>query len=240
MKPLDIIKQAEEARFEDENGYIEEFKMLPPLTPEEFRQLEARIPCPLPSETRELLEYCRGFDGVLESIDFSGLYPEFGMEEVFPHGVPIAHDGFGNYWVVDLSVQTETWSPIFFVCHDAPVVVFQTDNLAHFISEVIKLGHPPWKSEISDVHETFHERIWRENPGLLTCQQGLQSGDPDLVKFAENLDDSWWMIDLREAAIGDGFSWGRYGPATVNRRFGEKRIFAVQKKKTLLQRMFNR
>jgi hypothetical protein len=215
MKPLDIIKQAEETRFEDENGYIEEFKMLPPLTPEEFRQLEARIPCPLPSETRELLEYCRGFDGVLESIDFSGLYPEFGMEEVFPHGVPIAHDGFGNYWVVDLSVQTETWSPIFL-----SATMLRWSCFKPTIWPILSAKSSNW--------------------ALLTCQQGLQSGDPDLVKFAENLDDSWWMIDLREAAIGDGFSWGRYGPATVNRRFGEKRIFAVQKKKTLLQRMFNR
>jgi hypothetical protein len=240
MKPLDIIKEAEGTRFEDEDGYFEEFKLLPPLTPGELQQLEARIPCPLPPGVRVLLEYCRGFDGVLESIDFSGLYPEFGMEEIFPHGVPIAHDGFGNYWVVDLTAQSETWGPIFFVCHDAPVVVFQTDSLAHFISEVIKLGHPPWKSEINDVHETHHARIWRENPGLLTYEQGLQSGDPDLVKFAEGLDDSWWVIDFREAATGDGFSWGRYGPATVITRYSDKRIFAVQKKKTLLQRIFKK
>ena len=143
LKPIDVIKQAEGSRLEDEDGHIEELRLLPPLTPDEFGQLEARIPCPLPSEVRDLLEYCRGFDGVLESIDFSGLLPEFGMEEIFPHGVPIAHDGFGNYWVVDLHAHSATWGPIFFACHDAPVIVFQTNSLAHFISEVIKLGYPP-------------------------------------------------------------------------------------------------
>lgn len=238
--PLDILKKAEGTRFVDEDGNIDALKLLPPLSPEELSELKAAIPCPLPSEARELLEYCRGFDGVLESIDFSGLLPGFGMEEIFPHAVPIAHDGFGNYWVVDLTAESTTWGPIFFVCHDAPVIVFQTDSLAHFINEIIKLGSSPWRSEINEVHENHHDRIWRENPGLLTFDQGMQSADSDLKAFARSLDDSWWLIDLRDAKVGDGFSWGRYGPATVNKRFGEKRIFAYQKKKSILQRIFNR
>ena len=238
--PLDILKKAEGTRFKDEDGNFDEFKLLPPLSQDEFRQLEDGIPCPLPSEIRELLEYCRGFDGVLESIDFSGLMPEFGMEEVFPHAVPIAHDGFGNYWVVDLTAESTTWGPIFFVCHDAPVIVFQTDSLAHFIDEVIKLGNSPWRSEINEVHENYHDKIWRENPGLMTVEQAMQSADADLKAFARSLDESWWMIDLREPKVGDGFSWGRYGPNTVIKRYEEKRIFAIQKKTSLLQRLFKR
>ena len=240
MAPLDVIKKAEGSRFEDEDGNIHALKLLPPLSPEELGELEDAIPCPLPSEARELLEYSRGFDGVLESIDFSGLLPGFGMEEIFPHAVPIAHDGFGNYWVVDLTAQSTTWGPIFFVCHDAPVIVFQTESLAHFINEVIKLGNSPWRSEINEVHEIHHDKIWRQNPGLLTVAQGRQSADADLKTFAQSLDDSWWMMDLRQAKVGDGFSWGRYGPATVNKRFGEERIFAIQKKKSLWQRILNR
>jgi hypothetical protein len=240
VKPVDTIKNAAGTPFEDEDGNIEKLKVLPPLTPEEFRELENGIPCTLPDDARELLEYSRGFDGILESIDFSGLLPGFGMEEIFPHAVPIAHDGFGNYWVVDLTAQSTTWGPIFFVCHDAPVIVFQTNSLAHFIDEVIKLGNSPWISEINEVHEKHHDKIWHQNPGLLTVEQGRQSADLDLKTFAQSLDDSWWMIDLREAKVGDGFSWGRYGPGTVIRRFGEKRIFAIQKKKSLWQRILNR
>ena len=240
MNPVDIIKSVEGTRFVDEDGNVETLKLLPPLVPGELSELEAAIPCPLPSEARELLEYCRGFDGVLESIDFSGLLPGFGMEEIFPHAVPIAHDGFGNYWVVDLIARSTTWGPIFFVCHDAPVIVFQTDSLAHFIDELIKLGNSPWRSEINEVHEIHHDNIWRQNPGLLTVEQVRQSADGDLKTFARSLDDSWWMIDLREAKVGDGFSWGRYGPNTMIRRFGAKRIFAIQKKKSILQRIFKR
>jgi len=58
----------------------------------------------------------------------------------------------------------------------------------------------------------------------------MTSSDADLKTFAETLDESWHLIDLRSPKIGDGFSWGRYGAATVNKRFGEKRIFAYQKK----------
>jgi hypothetical protein len=40
-------------------------------------------------------------NGPLESMDFGGLPEGFGLEEIFPHALSVAHDGFGNYWVAD-------------------------------------------------------------------------------------------------------------------------------------------
>ena len=241
MKAIDILKKAEGTKFEDEDGEITELTLLPPLNDEELSQLASQLPCPLPEGVRSLFTYSRGFDGVLESIDFSGgLTAGFGMEEIFPYAIPIAHDGFGNYWIVDITKDSTTWGPIFFACHDAPVIVFQTQSLAHFISEVIRFGNPPWESEIDDVHEKHHFRIWKENPGMLTHAQCIDSEDDDLVAFAQSLGDDFLICDLRNPQVGDGFSWGRYGPRTVLKRFGDKRIFAYQIRSSFWQRLFGK
>src|SRR5262249_15618295 len=118
------------------------------------------------------------------------------------------------------------------------VIVYQAETLDHFIGELIKLAKSPWQSEISEVHEDLSYRIWRKNPGVLTHSQCVTSSDASLQAFAGTLDESWEFIDLRCPKTGDGFSWGRYGSRTTNRRFGDERIFAYQKK-TLKQRFLD-
>ena len=166
----------------------------------------------------------------LSHIDLSGLDAGFGLEEVFPHALSIAEDGCGNSWVLDLTSDAKTWGPIFYACHDAPVVVYQTDSLAHFIEEAVKVSSQAVRSEMDAVHEELATRIWLENPGATSFEECADSQDEDLKGFALSLDTSYEFIDLRRAKLGDGFSWGRYGSRTVNKRFGEKRIFAYQRK----------
>jgi SMI1 / KNR4 family (SUKH-1) len=230
MNPIiDFLKQTEGTVFVNEDGYKSDFKLKPPLTETELLAFETRLPCPLPDEMGELLRFARGFDGVLDGIDFVD-WEGFGMEDIFPHARKLAADGYGNYWVVDLTHESKSFGPIFYACHDAPVVVYQTDSLLHFIREVVRFGNKPWQSEIDEVHETFSNRIWRENPFVLTFTQCLATADADLKAFAESLDESWEFVDLRDPKLGDGYSWGKYGPKTLNRRYGDKRIFARQMK----------
>ena len=246
MRPLDVVKQAEGTQLQDKSGGVTTLKLLPPLSDAEIRVIESNIPCPLPEEARELFSYCRGLEGAfgddVQEVDFSGsgLEDRFGMEEVFPHAVPIVHDGAGNFWVVDLLSDSTCWGPIFYACHDAPVIVYQTDSLAHFITELLRLGNPPWESALAQVHDEHDGRIWMENPGVTSHEQCLRSGDADLEAFARSLDETWLFVDLRRPRLGDGFSWGRYGADTLNRRFGEKRIFAYQQRKSFWQRVLGR
>jgi len=228
---IDLLKRTNGTTFVNEDGVEGHFALLSPMSVSELAKLESTLPCRLPPDMRELLQFASGFDsgGALEEIRFDAS-DGFGMEDIFPHALPLAADGFGNYWIVDLTRESITWGPIFYACHDAPVIVYQTDSLLRFVEEVIRFSGKPWKSELDDVHEELSTRIWRENPDVLTREQALSGGDPNLIRFAESLDDSWLFVDLRNPKLGDGFSWGRYGPKTLNRRFGEERIFAYQKK----------
>jgi len=230
LTPLELVQQAEGRKLVNEDGEVELLKLLPPLGAEELAGLETRIPCPLPAEARELPAYSRGFEnGPVESVDFSGLI-DFGMEEIFPCPIPIAHDGFGNYWVVDLTSGCRAWAPVIYVCHDPAVIVFQSASLAEFIEELLKLGNPPYKSALDEVHETAAFAVWNDLSGMRAAGELQDAADVAHRDFAAGLGGDWLIADLRNAAVGDGFPWGRFGPRTANRRMGEERVFAIQRK----------
>jgi hypothetical protein len=95
------------------------------------------------------------------------------------------------------------------------VVLYQSAALSDFLSELFKGRQPPHKSLIDDVHEDKLFEIWRKNPGVQAHEQAAQSKNPALRAFGETLDPTFEIIDLRAAAIGFGFPWGRYGANTV-------------------------
>lgn len=233
MNPfIDLLERNRSTVFVNEDGITDRFDLLPGLNEHELAEFEASLPCAIPNDIRELLRFARGahLGGGLEEIWFADRSGGLGLEQIFPHALLVAADGCGNYWVVDLTSESKHWGPVFYACHDAPVIVYQTEGLLHFIEEAIRSGNEPWKSEIDDVHEQLADRIWTQNPGVMDFQSCVESSDGDVRGFAESLDATWQFIDLRNAKIGDGFSWGRYGPKTEVRRFGNKRIFAYQKK----------
>ena len=231
MNPIiDFLMQTERTVFINEDGVRSEFKLLPPMSVQELDVLSSSIPCATPPEILELLRFARGFNGTwLDEIDF-GCAGSFGLEDIFPHTIELARDGSGNSWIVDLTKESQSWAPIFYACHDAPVIVYQTDSLLHFVQEIIRGGNNPWKSEVNDVWGHLSDLIWADNPSVLSFAHCINSVDQDIKAFAESLDETWLFIDLRNPVLGDGFSWGRYGPKTVLKRFGENRLFAYQKK----------
>ena len=107
-------------------------------------------------------------------------------------------------------------------------------------SSPIDAATPPHASAIDDVHEDRRFEVWRKNPGVLDHATCLASDDAALAAFARELDPSFQVVDMRAPEVGFGFSWGRYGPRTEVRRFGDRRIFAVRKPDGLLARLFRR
>jgi cell wall assembly regulator SMI1 len=238
MSLLELIKAAEGMQIIDEDQNSDTLKLLPGLSDEEISTLERKLLAAIPSDVKALLAYTSGFEnGPLESVDFTGAL-SFEMEELFPHGRPIAHDGFGNYWVIDLTSGSTEWGPIFFACHDPPVIVYQAANLLHFMEDVIRYSNPPHKADLDEVHEKYSMKVWKQNPGVLSREECAKSKDMQLRAFAESLGGMFQIIDLRNPKLGDGFSWGRYGPQTVVRRHGQERIFAYEVRKSVFGKLF--
>ena len=242
MKPVEIVRAALATQLTDDDGNDVSLELLPPLTQAEIDAFAGTLPCPLPADIRELLAMCRGLEGgAPDFLAFTGDPEALGLEEIFPHGLTIAGDGFGNFWVVDLVPESSTYGPIYFACHDPPVILYQSPDLAQFLVELFKCSQPPHESLVNDVHEDRLFNVWGTNPGVRTQAECAASEDADLRAFAATLDPSFEIVDLRGAKVGFGFSWGRYGPGTLVRRFGSLPLFAYQKpekKPGLLKRLF--
>jgi cell wall assembly regulator SMI1 len=229
IDPIEEIERARSAELVDEDGKPVVLTVEPGVPASEVAALEAELGLALPRELRTLLAYTAGLDGVLDCIDFSGRVLSFEDRDIFPAGLPIAHDGFGNHWVADLTTGERDVARVFFACHDAPVVLYQSPSVGHFLHEAIRMCVPPHASLVDDVHEDRLFRVWRENPGVLAQPEAAASGDERLAAFAATLDDDFQLVDLRDVPIGMGFSWGRYGPRTEVRRHGEHRLFAYRR-----------
>ena len=167
MTAIEHIKAAQQSKLVDEDGDQVSLELLPPLAGEEMASLQERLGQPLPDELRMILTFCSGIDGCLAGVDFTGASMSFAQVEIFPNGLPIAADGFGNYWVLDLTPETTQVAPVFFACHDPPVILYQSADMASFLSEVCRTYTPPHKSLVDDVHEDRLFEVWRRNPGVV-------------------------------------------------------------------------
>jgi cell wall assembly regulator SMI1 len=239
MDPVKAIRHAQSTALVDEDGDEVVLALGPGLAAAEIETLRAELGVPLPHELRALLEHTARIDGALETIDFTGRALSFGGDELFPSGLPIAHDGYGNHWVLDLTPDEAASAPVFFACHDPAVVLFQSPDLGHFLHETFRMYVPPHASLVDDVHEDRLFHVWRTNPGELDHAAAL-AGDESLRAFAAELDERFAFVDLRAPEIGMGFSWGRFGPRTEVRRHGYERLFAFarpEKRPGLLRRL---
>jgi SMI1 / KNR4 family (SUKH-1)/6-bladed beta-propeller len=239
MTLAEMVRNAHDSPASTADGRPIQLHLGSPLSPTEMEVFAARLPCALPHEVRELLELCRGIEGSpLATIDFTGQTLPFEYPEVFPHGLPIAADGYGNFWVIDLMPRRTEWGPVYFASHDPPVILYQSDSLSAFLTEVFKLLVPPYESLIDDVHDDRLFQIWGTNPGVRDYQSCMASSDRLIADFAADLGPAYEIVDLRNAPIGFGFSWGRYGPKTVVRRAGDQAVFAYKKNVSWVRRLF--
>lgn len=239
----DTLREVAGRRLVDMDGEVTILELEPPATDEQIRQLEASVPGPLPGEIRQALYVTTGFaNGPLESFSLLDL-EGFALEEAFPHPYSIAHDGYGNYWMLDLLPNTTDWGPVFYACHDPPVIAYQSPTLEAFVRDVVALAPDDPRSPIDQVHEGV-SRIWHDRTGVVPQPTALISPDPVIREFAASLPPDALIADLRQARLGDGFAWGRHGPRTTICRHGTERIWAVlpppPKPPGLLSRLFGR
>ena len=227
-----MIEAALARDLRDEDGDPVVLELAPPAGAEEIAALEAELGLPLPRELHGLLRRTRGVAGAPLELDFTGAAMAFGGEDLFPAGVPVAADGLGNFWVADVRPGAEL-APVFFACHDPPVVVLEARSLAAFLEDVVALLVPPHASRLRDAHLRGFESA------PIPRDEAL-AGDPVLAAFAAGLGEDDVVVDLRDAAPGTGFEWGVHGPGTEVRRDGYAPVFAVAAPPPWRRRWFGR
>ncbi|HEX8206230.1 MAG TPA: SMI1/KNR4 family protein [Solirubrobacteraceae bacterium] len=225
---LATIEHARRADLVDLGGNAVVLELGPPAPPDAIAALEAERGFPLPRELRSLLGRAATFEGLPMYVDFSGGFP-FEYEPGFPAGLPIAADGFGNFWVADLTPQDVDTVPVFYAAHDPPVILFQSASVGDFLHELFRMFVRPHESAVDAVHDDRPFSVWSRNPGLVAQADALASDDAAIRAFASELDERFVLVDLREADVGMGFSWGRHGADTEVRRHGYERLFAYAK-----------
>lgn len=219
------LRVAATSRLVDEDGHAVPLELLPGLSGTEIATVQDEYPVPLPDELVRLMEFTSGAPALL-GLDLTGRSHSIEISELLPAGHPLAADGFGNFWMLDLTPDTTDVAPVFFACHDAPVLLYQAPDLASFVDQLVRCYEPPHRSLIDDVHEDRLFHVWRDRPGAVPQPEAAVSPDAALREFAETLDASWTIVDLRRREVGMGVAWGRHGPRTRLARHGWDRIFA--------------
>lgn len=225
MTLVDLLASAAERELADGAGRRVHVELRPGLGDAAVSRLQARYRAPLPSELVDALRTTSGAEQLL-GLDLTGESHSVEAGPLLPAGHPIAADGSGNFWLLDLTPDTTESAPVFFLSHDPPVLLYQAPDLEAFVAAALERGAPPFRSVIDDVREDRAYDVWGSRPGVRSRASALAGPDQALREFAQSLDDDWTIVDLRHREVGMGVAWGRYGPRTRLARHGWERIFA--------------
>jgi cell wall assembly regulator SMI1 len=237
----DTLRSIDGLRLTDQKGVAHTITLRPPATDADMAKIEAGAPGPLPADIRDALRVSTGLaEGPLEAfslVDLEG----FGLEEAFPCAWSVAHDGTGNFWILDLLPGAAEWGPVLYACHDPAVIAWQASSLDDFLRDVVALWRPGSKSPVDRVTGEVVHQVWRDQADLIEPAAAAASEDPVLRDFAATLPPAARIADLRQGAVGQGFAWGLFGSRTEIRRAGLARVWALvppAPRPGLLKRLF--
>ena len=241
MTLTEQLKSLLKETYISEDGDEYKIELLPGLTDNEIDNLAKGLPTKqIPSEVRELLKFTKGFEFYgIDEITFDGI-GLFGFENIFPYSVQLGHDGFGNFWILDIDSKGN-WGAVFYVCHDPAVVVKHSDNLSQFIQHIDEYGKDIGNSNLNIIHEKTVFEIWRNNNGFMDLSTARNSGDNTLRVFATSLPDNFVIADLRNKENKSGFAWGKFG-SNIDKtiKCDDELIWGIEKpeKKGLFSKLF--
>jgi hypothetical protein len=132
-------------------------------------------------------------------------------------------DGAGNFWMLELRAGQTELGPVWFLCHDAPTLVYQSPDLATFLGDYLRFLAAPHDGPVAEVVHAIRAVAAQAD---VPREALLDSADPCLRDFARGLSAGWFVRDLRRARPGDGMPLGRFGPKTPLARAGAEPVFA--------------
>jgi hypothetical protein len=212
MTVTEQLKSLLDQTYISEDGDEYKIELLPGLTDNEIDNLAKGLPTgQIPNDVRELLRFTKGFEFYgFDEITFDGV-GQFGFENIFPYSVQLGHDGFGNFWILDIDSKGN-WGNVFYVCHDPAVVVKHSETLSEFIKHIDEFGKDIQNSNLNIIHDKTVFDIWKDNNGFIEINEARNSNDTTLKHFALTLADNFVVADLRNKPNKSGFAWGKFGP----------------------------
>jgi hypothetical protein len=215
MTPVaELLRSLEGREWTDERGEVVRVRFAPPLSEAEIDGLEAEWGMPVPAASRDVLRVTQVVEGVplLDSVNFAGHWYRDVLEALFPYTLPIATDGYGNFWSVDVLPGSDVFGPVYYVCHDGGVVLYQCADVAAFIEGMIELVEPPHQGPLYLVQKGLPIEDDQEDGNRtggevgMEPEEALASDDEVLRAFARSLPpEVAWIADMRNARIGQGF-----------------------------------
>ncbi len=211
MTVTEQLKSLLNETYTSEDGDEYNIELLPGLSDNEIDNLAKGLPTgEMPYDIRELLRFTKGFEFYgIDEITFDGV-GQFGFENIFPFSVQLGHDGFGNFWILDIDSKGN-WGNVFYVCHDPSVVVKHSENLSEFIKHIDEYGKDTENSNLNIIHEKTVFDIWKNNNGFIEIVEARNSNDILLKNFSLTLADNFLIADLRNKPNKYGFACGKFG-----------------------------
>ncbi|HAA12474.1 MAG TPA: hypothetical protein DCE41_12550 [Cytophagales bacterium] len=245
MTNLEIIQQLKTATFTDEDGEDYALEFHAGLTDQAIRELQAQFPNQtLAPELQEILTETRGWVGYgPEMVAFDSI-DEFGFDYLIPHSITLGHDGFGNFWVLDLDSQG-TPGKVYYACHDPAVLVIHSQSLNEYLQHLLAFYQGPEKNHLNEVHDDTVWEVWKSLPNASPKQEFLES-NPDFNRFLEAFEgENWTVADLRMGQNKLGFAWGKFGFNQKITRHPTELVWVIENKKEKsglkgLKRLFGR
>ena len=241
MRNIEIIKTLKESTFTDEDGEDYSLEFQGGLTDSEINELEQHFPNrTLDNELKEILKVTCGWEGYgLEGVDFSSI-GQFGFTELSPYSITLGHDGFGNFWILDI-LNDGSLGHVYYACHDPAVFVKYTKDLNGFLQSLIEFYESPSENYLNEVHENVVFEIWK-NGGNMNEKLDFLNKNNQFSDFLNEFEgDEWVIADLRNSANKEGFAWGKLGPNNLTKRHPNELIWVIKnKKKGFFRRLFGK
>lgn len=241
MTNIEIIRKLRNSTFTDEDGEGYSLEFQNGLSESEIEELSKSFPNgTIASELAEILKETRGWDGYgPEQVDFSAI-GQFGFLELSPNSITLGHDGFGNFWILDI-LNDSSLGNIYYACHDPAVLVKYSNNINEFLNSLIEFYESPSENYLNEIHDKTVFEIWK-NGGNIFEKDEFVSKNKEFEGFLKEFEgDNWMIADLRNSKNKDGFAWGKFGPNNLTKRHYDQLIWVIKKKeKGLFKKLFGK
>ncbi|WP_242130848.1 SMI1/KNR4 family protein [Aestuariivivens marinum] len=241
MTNLEIINKLRSSTFTDEDGENYQLEFQEGVSNSEIEQLKELFPNQkIDNELIEVLKETRGWDGYGPEMVYFDSIGHFGFLELSKYSITLGHDGFGNYWILDLD-KNGNLGKVFFACHDPAVFVIHSQNLNDYLQHLLEFYENPAKCHLNEVHDKTVMTIWNHNEFCFS-KEVFAVNNPEFKDFLGKFDGvEWTVADLRNGQNNNGFAWGKFGANQIIERHPNDLVWMIKnKKKGFLSRLFGK